>query len=258
MPGRQCLIMMYNADVSMRLDRLLTTLALGSRTQVRHIIKSGRISVNGKQITSPEIHTKIGDLIMLDGKTLDARTVRHVMLYKPRGVLTAAKDRYQKTVLDLLPPLYASCGCMPAGRLDKDTEGLLLLTTDGELCHRLLSPERHVWKHYIAEVDGPLTEEHIELFQNGIILSDFTAKPARMEIIHSGADGSAASVWIREGKYHQVRRMFEAAGRTVTSLKRLSFGPLLLDESLSPGMYRELTDSELSALQRSACREESE
>ena len=148
-------------DTPMRLDRLLSMLALGTRSQVRQIVKGGRIAVNGHTEKNAERRLNPGDTLTLDGQPLDARTVRHVMLNKPCGVLTAAMDRKQKTVLDLLPPVYKACGCMPVGRLDKDTEGLLLLSTDGELAHRLLSPKRHVQKCYRAEVDGPLGQDDI-------------------------------------------------------------------------------------------------
>ena len=239
----------------MRLDRLMTMLAQGSRSQVRDLIRRGRISIDGAVARAPEQHVGVGCEIRLDGQILDARTVRHVMLHKPCGVLTAARDPKQPTVLDLLPPAFAACQCMPVGRLDKDTSGLLLLTTDGALSHLLLSPRRHVWKCYEAEVDGPLTDADAEAFAKGVVLSDFTALPARMEIVSSGQERAVALVWVREGKYHQVRRMFAARGRTVTKLKRTVFGPLRLDPALDPGEYRELTEEELRLL-RAAVSEE--
>lgn len=237
-------------ESSYRLDRLLVMLAVGSRTQVRQMAKSGRIRINGQVARTVDLHVGPQDQITVDGAVLDTRTQRHIMLNKPRGVLTAARDPHQLTVLDLLPPQYASLGCMPVGRLDKDTEGLLLLTTDGALSHLLLSPKRHVWKCYLAEVDGPLDQADQKAFESGMELSDFTALPARMEIIHSAPDVSIAKAWVREGKYHQVRRMFAARRRTVTMLRRLSFGPLSLDDALSPGSFRELTDVELENLRQ--------
>ena len=248
--------MPMNVDVPMRLDRLLCLLALGSRSQVRNIVKGGRIAVNGQTEKNADRRLNPGDSVALNGQTLDARTVRHVMLYKPCGVLTAAMDKKQKTVLDLLPPLYKACGCMPVGRLDKDTEGLLLLSTDGEMAHRLLSPKRHVEKCYRAEVDGPLNPADIAAFAQGLTLSDFTAQPARLEILSSCAEKAVALVWVHEGKYHQVRRMFAARGRTVTALKRLSIGPLALDESLQPGEYRELEPREVEMLLSAVSGEE--
>ncbi len=236
------------ADASLRLDRLLTTLSYGSRKDVQQLIRSGRVSLNGKCTKDPSVHIKPGTLLQVDGKDVDARITRHVMLHKPCGILTAARDAKQPTVLDLLPDVYRSCGCMPVGRLDKDTSGFLLLTTDGELAHRLLSPKREVWKCYEAEVDGPLSEKDIAAFKNGLQLSDFTALPAKLEIVRSGNTAAVAKVWVCEGKFHQVRRMFAACGRTVVKLKRLTIGPLKLDESLQPGEYRELTDNELLQL----------
>lgn len=236
------------ADAAMRLDRLLGMLALGTRSQTRQMVKDGRIRVNGAVVRSSDHRVQPGDELSLDGQPLDARTQRHILLNKPCGVLTAARDPHQPTVLDLLPPVYAACGCMPVGRLDKDTEGLLLLTTDGTLAHLLLSPKREVWKCYLATVDGPLDESDILAFENGLTLSDFTAQPARLEILQTQADQAVAKVWVCEGKYHQVRRMFAARNRTVTALKRLSLGPIVLDEALSPGDFRELTKEEMEQL----------
>lgn len=238
----------YYADTQLRLDRLLTTLALGSRKEVQQIIRSGRISINQMSVRDPSLHVKAGDAVCLDSKLIDARIMRHIMLHKPCGILTAARDAKQPTVLDLLPDVYRSCGCMPVGRLDKDTSGFLILTTDGELAHRLLSPKREIWKCYEAEVDGPLTDRDVGAFCEGLQLSDFVALRARLEIISSSSDAACARVWVCEGKFHQVRRMFAACGRTVIKLKRLSIGPLKLDESLQPGEYRELSNEELSLL----------
>ena len=238
----------YFVDTQLRLDRLLTTLALGSRKEVQQLIRSGRIAINSNTVRDPSLHVKKGDSVWLDQKKIDARITRHIMLHKPCGVLTAARDTKQPTVLDLLPEVYRACGCMPVGRLDKDTSGFLILSTDGELAHRLLSPKREVWKCYEAEVDGPLTERDVKAFSAGLQLSDFTALPAKLEILSSSAEAACGRVWVCEGKFHQVRRMFAACGHTVVKLKRLSIGPLTLDEALQPGEYRELTDDELSLL----------
>ena len=241
----------------MRLDKLLSTLALGTRSQVKEMLRAGRIIINGVPVRNADFRVEIGDSVALDGMLLDARTQRHIMLNKPCGVLTAARDAKQPTVLDLLPLAFKSCGCMPVGRLDKDTEGLLLLTTDGALSHLLLSPKRHVWKCYLAEVTGRLQSDDISAFEDGIALSDFDALPAKMEIIDADNAQSTAKVWVREGKYHQVRRMFAALGHEVTALKRLSFGPLTLDPSLRAGEYRELTADEVQALLQAVSGEKS-
>lgn len=240
----------------MRLDRLLTTLAIGSRSQVKLIVRAGRITINGQVARSADARVQCGDVLALDHQVLDARVTRHVMLCKPCGVLTAARDPKQPTVLDLLPPVYKSCGCMPVGRLDKDTSGLLLLTTDGELAHRLLSPKRHIWKCYQATVDGPLDARDVQAFSDGLALSDFVALPAKLEIISTSPTQSVARVQVREGKFHQVRRMFAARGRTVTQLCRQTFGPITLDPALAPGQYRELTDEELTQLLSAVSKEE--
>jgi len=243
-------------DTSMRLDRLLTTLAIGSRKEVQRIVKSGRVSIDQKVILDASFHVKPGSQLCVDGQLLDARIKRHVMLHKPCGVLTAARDAKQPTVIDLLPQVYASCGCMPVGRLDKDTSGFLLLTTDGELAHRLLSPKREVWKCYEAGVDGSLNDADVQAFADGLQLSDFRALPAKLEVLSSSADRAVARVWVSEGKFHQVRRMFAARNRTVITLKRLSIGPLNLDETLLPGEYRELTENELALLWRAVQTEQ--
>ena len=172
------------ADAAMRLDRLLTTLAVGSRSQVKTMLRAGRVTVNGQVVRSADAHVQPGDRLTLDQQPLDARTTRHVLLNKPCGVLTAARDPKQPTVLDLLPPAYRACGCMPVGRLDKDTSGLLLLTTDGELAHRLLSPKRHVWKCYEATVDGPLNAQDAAAFAAGLEL--FCAHPRRRPLLRYG------------------------------------------------------------------------
>ena len=240
----------------MRLDRWLVTLGVGSRSEVQRMIRRGAVTVNGLPVTDPAFSCDPDACALtLHGAPVDGRLVRHVMLHKPAGLLTAARDKKQPTVMDLLPPVYAAIGCMPVGRLDKDTTGLLLLTCDGEMNHRLLAPGRHVDKTYLAEVDGPLTEAEVRAFAQGLTLSDFTAAPAHLEILSSG-ESSLARVTVHEGKFHQVKRMFSAVGREVTQLHRERFGSLRLDEALAPGAWRELTEEELRALRQDAQMEE--
>lgn len=235
--------------MKMRLDRWLATVSAGSRSEVKQWIRDGQAAVNGQIISDPARSFETEeDRLTLNGKTLDGRVTRHVMLYKPAGILTAARDAKQPTVMDLLPPVYRSIGCMPVGRLDKDTTGLLLLTTDGELNHRLLSPGRHVDKRYRAIVDGTLEEKYVEAFAAGMDLGDFTAQPAQLTILGP----SLAEVVISEGKFHQVKRMFEATGHEVLQLHRRSFGPLELDPALAEGTWRELTAEEEKALREAA------
>ena len=232
----------------MRLDKLLTHLGIASRSGMRDVLKAGRVRVNGEAVKNPAFPVAEDADILLDGKRLDTRLTRHLMLHKPAGVLTAKEDNRQQTVMDVLPPLYTSLGCMPVGRLDKDTTGLLILTTDGELAHRLIAPERHVDKIYLATVDGTLEEKDRDAFATGIPLKDFTCLPAKLDILSP----NLGRVTVREGKYHQIKRMFGAVGKPVLALHRQSFGPLALDEALAPGDFRELTENEIAALYAAA------
>ena len=235
--------------MKMRLDRWLATLSVGSRSEVKQWIRGGQAAVNGRVILDPALSFETEqDRLALNGKELDGRVMRHVMLYKPAGILTAARDAKQPTVMDLLPPVYRGIGCMPVGRLDKDTTGILILTCDGELNHRLLSPARHVDKRYRALVEGELEEKDVEAFAAGMDLGDFTAQPAKLTILRP----SLAEVIIAEGKFHQVKRMFAAAGHEVLELHRCAFGPLELDPELQEGQWRELTAEEEKALREAA------
>ena len=245
--------------MKMRLDRWLTTLGAGSRSEVKLWIRAGKVAVNGRIVRDPALSFEPEtDQPELNEKKLDGRVVRHVMMHKPAGVLTAARDNRQMTVMDLLPAEYRSMGCMPVGRLDKDTTGILVFTCDGELSHRLLSPARHVEKRYRALASGVMDEADTELFSRGIDLGDFTALPARLEILRTDAESGTtlAEVTVTEGKFHQVKRMFAAAGHEVRMLHRCSFGPLELDPALPEGEWRELTDGELKALRQAACMED--
>lgn len=238
---------------TMRLDKLLRTLGLGTRSQVQAVIRAGRVTVDGQIARdSGLLVSPSAAAVTLDGTRLAYQAVHLLMLNKPQGVITAATDARQETVMDLLPPLYRACGCMPVGRLDKMTEGLLLLTNDGTLAHRILHPKRHIDKVYWARVDGPLDGEMVAAFAEGLALSDFQALPA--QLCPDPEDPCQARVTVREGKYHQVRRMFAACGRTVLDLRRLSIGPVALDPSLAPGAWRPLTPEEHDAL-RQACGE---
>ena len=241
----------------MRLDRLLATMGEGTRAQVRELVRAGRVTVDGVPARDAGMQVDAqASAVCVGGRRLCYKPVRHVMLCKPQGVLTAARDPKQRTVMDLLPPLYAAMGCMPAGRLDKDTEGLLVITSDGQLAHRIISPKHDVGKVYLARVDGPLTAADAESFAAGLHIEDadgaFDARPARLDILTSGPQQSEARVRVTEGKYHQVKRMFLACGRTVTYLKRLQSGALTLDPALAPGEWRELTEEEVALLGQDA------
>ncbi len=231
----------------MRLDALLSRAGLGSRSEIQKLIRSGLVQVDGVKVLSPAAPYG-GGRVLVRGSEIDVRLERHIMLHKPTGVVTAADDPAQPTVFSLLPKALLSLQCMPVGRLDKDTSGLLLFTTDGELAHRLISPKREVLKVYEAVVDSDLQEADIALFREGIRLSDFTAKPAELKIL----DARRAQITVSEGKYHQVRRMLAAAGHQTVALERKSFGPLSLDPALPAGAFRELREEELDALFRAA------
>ena len=229
-----------------RLDKIISATGKKSRREVREMVRQGRVLVDGKP--APAADMKVDPqtaVILLDGEPLGYEKFTYVMLHKPAGVLTATEDRRQETVLDLLPPELRRRALSPVGRLDKDTEGLLLLTNDGQLAHRLLSPKSHVDKVYYARVDGALEPGDSAAFAAGMTLGDgLECLPAGLEILSP----TEALVTLREGKFHQVKRMLAARGKPVLYLKRLSMGRLRLDPALAPGAWRMLTEEERSAL----------
>lgn len=231
----------------MRLDKLVSNVGNVSRQEARKRILAGAVTVDGEVVT--EIDRKVDEhaaLVCLDGERLTYRQFRYFMMDKPAGVLTATTDRDQKTVLDLLPEDLRRLKLVPAGRLDKDTTGLLLLTNDGDYVHRVISPRHHVPKVYYAETEGLPTEADIARFAGGLTLGDGTkCLPARLEIL---PEQGACRVTVREGKYHMVRRMLAACGTPVVTLRRLSIGALHLDNLLRPGGFRELSDAEVQAV----------
>ena len=228
-----------------RLDKILAGTGRWSRKEARELIRAGRVAVNGATAAAPEGKYDPAASFTVDGEPVSGQRLVYLMLHKPAGVLSATEDPRQSTVLDLLPPHLRRVGLFPVGRLDKDTEGLLLLTNDGELAHRLLSPRKHVDKAYYARLDGPVGEEDIAAFAGGMVLEDGTrCLPAGLEPV--GEDGCL--VTLREGKFHQVKRMLAARGRMVRYLKRLSMGPLRLDEALKPGQWRPLNGDEMEQL----------
>lgn len=229
-----------------RLDKIISATGKKSRREVREMVRQGRVLVDGKP--APAADMKVDPqtaVILLDGEPLGYEKFTYVMLHKPAGVLTATEDRRQETVLDLLPLELRRRALSPVGRLDKDTEGLLLLTNDGQLAHRLLNPKSHVDKVYYARVDGALEPGDIAAFAAGMTLGDgLECLPAGLEILSP----TEALVTLREGKFHQVKRMLAARGKPVLYLKRLSMGRLRLDPALAPGAWRMLTEEERSAL----------
>ena len=233
-----------------RLDKLLAGTGKWSRREVKALVRQGLVRVDGRLAASAEDKLDpAAAIITVAGETISLCRFTSVMLHKPAGVLTATEDRKQPTVLDLLPPELRRIGLAPVGRLDKDTEGLLLLTNDGELAHRLLSPKYHVEKRYFARVDGELSAADAEAFARGMTLGDgLECLPAGLEVLPD----RVCIVTLREGKFHQVKRMLAARGAPVLYLKRLSMGPLTLDDSLAAGAYRLLRAEEILALYR-AC-----
>lgn len=228
-----------------RLDKYLTLNGIGSRSQVRQLIQKGYISVNGTVTDKPEHKIEPGrDTVAVDGTPIVFTETVYYMLNKPAGVITATEDCRHKTVMDLLPDRRTDL--FPVGRLDIDTEGLLLITNDGMTGHRLLSPKRHVDKTYYVETDFPIPHDAKKRFEAGIDLGDFTAMPAYLEQLGE----RNARLTVREGKFHQVKRMFEAVGTHVVYLKRLTMGPLILDETLAPGESRLLRQEEIEAILR--------
>ena len=246
----------------MRLDKYLAEMGEGTRQEVKAFIRKGRVMVGGVPVKKPEAKVEEGkDQVTLDGREIPYQKYLYYMLNKPAGVITATTDSRDRTVLDLLGEDRRK-DLFPVGRLDKDTEGLLLITNDGPLAHRLLSPKKHVDKCYYAKVRGEVTGEDVEQFAQGLFLAGLGEEkeektmPARLEILKTvstagkEAPGIVSEILltIQEGKFHQVKRMFQAVGKEVLYLKRLSMGSLKLDPELAPGQYRELTKEEMERL----------
>ncbi len=237
--------------MAVRLDKVLSELGVASRRELKQMIRSGRVSVNGQTVTEPEKHIDPEkDELCLDGAALRLRRFRYFMMDKPAGVLSVTEDRKQRTVLELLPPELKRLGLFPVGRLDKDTEGLLILTNDGDFAHRVISPKAGVEKRYRAEVEGVPDEEDTRAFAKGLILADGTrCLPAKLEI----TGGSVCFVTVMEGKYHQVKRMLASRGKPVRRLRRLSVGELEIGEDLGPGGFRELEENDLCKVLKGFC-----
>ena len=230
--------------MKIRLDKFLADMGFGTRSQVRQQIAGGNVTVNGLPARRPELKVDTDkDRVLFCGTEAAYAQYEYYMLNKPAGVVSATEDKKERTVLDLLQERKRK-DLFPVGRLDKDTEGLLLITNNGDLAHRLLAPGRHVDKVYYAEIDGKVTREDAELFRAGVDIGDKKkTMPAFLEIL-SSADRSEILLTIREGRFHQVKRMFHAVGKEVLFLRRIQMGPLRLGEKLRPGEYRRLTKEE--------------
>lgn len=240
----------------MRLDKFLCDMQLGTRSQVKDLIKKGQVSVNDTLVRKPDFQVDAArDHIVCMGKSIVYQSLYYYMLHKPAGVVTATRDNYEPTVMSLLPDASGK-HLAPVGRLDKDTEGLLLITNDGELAHNLLSPSRHVAKTYYVECTGTLSADAVSLLENGVEIGDETpTRPAQVKVLTQLAEFYTMELTITEGRFHQVKRMVQAVGGSVTYLKRLSMGTLSLDETLSKGSYRALTEQEIMALKPSKSSE---
>lgn len=233
-----------------RLDKYLADCGMGTRSYLKEIIRHGHVKVN-ENIVKDSAFSIYPDesSVFVDNIKMEYREFYYLLMNKPAGVISATEDAKQNTVLDLLPDRFKRLGLFPVGRLDKDTEGLLILTNDGQLAHRLLSPKKHVPKTYFARIDDLVTEEDIQQFKDGIYIDKkFTALPAQLQILISSQE-SEILLTLYEGKFHQVKRMFEAINKNVVYLKRVRMGNLELDESLQTGQVRELSENEIQLIQ---------
>jgi 16S rRNA pseudouridine516 synthase len=233
----------------MRIDKMLANLGFGSRKEVKGLLKKGAVKVNGVMVKDAKEHIDPNkDKVTINDQEVVYKEFIYLMMNKPAGVISATEDNRDETVIDLLELEDQVYEPFPVGRLDKDTEGLLLITNDGQLAHRLLSPKKHVPKMYFAVIEGEVSEEDVQAFRKGVTLDDgYETKPGELTILKSGLM-SDIELTITEGKFHQVKRMFQAVGKRVVYLKRMTMGTLKLDETLELGEYRELTDEEIEEL----------
>ncbi len=229
-----------------RLDKILVSQSVGSRKDVQKLIRQKKVTVNGEVVTKPDFKVNEDtDLIKVCGQVLEFKKFVYIMMNKPQGVVSASADNKDKTVIDILPAEMHRKGLFPAGRLDKDTEGLLIITDDGDFAHKMLSPKKKIYKKYYAQLDGKVTQNTVEAFEQGVVFKDGTkCLPARLRI----CTDTTAEVEICEGKYHQVKKMFLACNLTVKYLKRVAIGSLDLDEKLSLGECKYITKQEKNAI----------
>ena len=232
----------------MRIDKFLSNMGIASRTESSKAARAGLILVNGAAVRKADIHIDPEkDEIIFCGRKIEYRKYTYILMNKPDGVVSATEDGRDKTVIDLLPEELQKLDLFPCGRLDKHTLGLVMLTDDGELAHRLLSPKHHVKKKYFFESKFPLTDDEIDYLQRGATLEDgYVTKPSRIELFE---DRRSGYITLIEGKYHQIKRMLESVNNKITHLERVTFGPLVLDEALARGQWRFLTDEEIEKLE---------
>ncbi|MGL4337791.1 MAG: pseudouridine synthase [Turicibacter sp.] len=241
----------------MRLDKFLAHTGYGTRKEVKQLLKSKVVKVDGEVIKDAKYHVDSNvQTVTVYGDEVVYKEFVYLMMNKPQNCLSATRDKEYRTVIDLLDEDYLMFDVAPAGRLDRDTEGLVLLTNDGQLAHEIISPKKDVFKLYVAHITGELTQEALEQLEKGVEIQDgtgenFVTKPAKLKIISVEAEHTVVEISITEGKFHQVKRMFASVGCKVVYLKRLSIGALQLDETLELGEYRELTDDEIALLKGS-------
>lgn len=235
-----------------RLDKFLANSGIGTRSEVKKYLKYRRIWVDGIPILKGE--TKVDpekSVITFDKRVVSYEKYCYIMLNKPKGVISATEDKEEKTVLDLIPDEYDKFNLFPVGRLDKDTVGLLILSNDGRFAHNTLSPRKHIEKTYFAHINGLVTEEFVKAFKEGVIIGGgYKCLPAELEILYASNNLSKVNITLKEGKYHQIKRMFEKLGKKVVYLKRLTFGEIKLDENLGEGDFRELNENEMKLIEK--------
>ena len=233
-----------------RLDKTISSQGLWSRKDAKTLIRKGLVCINGSVVKSADAYVDWdSDTVTVEGEPLSLQQHVYLMLNKPKGVVSATEDKEQTTVVDLVPDALMRKGLFPAGRLDKDTTGLLILTDDGDFAHEILSPKKHVQKVYLAKVNGSITDEIIESFRTGVnVHNEYTTLPSKLTVVSREEDGDWGKVILREGMYHQIKRMFGALDNKIIYLERITFGPLTLDGSLKRGEWRYLTEDEIKEL----------
>ena len=235
-----------------RIDKILSNLGHGTRKEVKALLKKGKVEIDG--IIASDSAMKIDPdkaVIKVSGEEIKYRKYIYLIMNKPAGVVSATVDNHDETVIDLIDEEYHAFKPFPIGRLDKDTVGLLLITNDGELNHKLIAPKNHVDKVYYAEINKFIDAKDVATFKKGVVIDDgYKCMPAILEVLNADENGSEVMVTIQEGKFHQVKRMFESVDKKVVFLRRISFGPLKLDENLAEGQYRELSEEEINSLKQ--------
>lgn len=235
-----------------RIDKILSNLGHGTRKEVKGLLKKGKVEINGIIVSDSAMKVDPDKaIIKVSGEEIKYRKYIYLIMNKPAGVVSATVDNHDETVIDLIDEEYHAFKPFPIGRLDKDTVGLLLITNDGDLNHKLIAPKNHVDKVYYAEINKFVEESDVTTFKKGVVIDDgYKCMPAVLEILRADENGSEVMVTIQEGKFHQVKRMFESVDKKVVFLRRISFGPLKLDENLCEGQYRELSEEEIELLKQ--------